>query len=77
MLSAVKEEVGLEMLLLFQYPKYNFVQQLQDKGTIEKNIKSNFLSINEDLPDFANSIQMNLIKKTISECFENVDELIF
>ena len=77
MLSAVTEEVGLEMLLLFQYPKYNFIQQLQSKSTIEKNIKSNFLSINEDLPDFANSIQMNLVKKTINNCFINVDELIF
>ena len=77
MLSAVTEEVGLEMLLLFQYPKYNFIQQLQSKATIEKNIKSNFLSINENLPDFANSIQMNLVKKTINNCFINVDELIF
>ena len=77
MLSAITEEVGLEMLLLFQYPKYNFIQQLQSKATIEKNIKSNFLSINENLPDFANSIQMNLVKKTINNCFINVDELIF
>jgi len=71
------ETVGLEMKIVFSYPKWNFNQQLQCKSTIDKEIRSNFLSIEESEEDFADSLLMNLVKKTINECFKSINSLIF
>ena len=71
------ETVGLEMSITFEYPKYNLTQKLQCSSTLDKEIRSNFLSVEESEEDFADSMLMNLIKKTISTCFQSVDTLIF
>ena len=71
------ETVGLEMIITFDYPKHGFRQRLQCSSTLDKEIRSNFLSVEESEDDFADSMLMNLIKKTISTCFQSVDTLIF
>ena len=71
------ETVGLEMIITFDYPKHGFRQRLQCSSTLDKEIRSNFLSVEESEEDFADSMLMNLIKKTISTCFQSVDTLIF
>ena len=71
------ETVGLEMIITFDYPKHRFRQRLQCSSTLDKEIRSNFLSVEESEEDFADSMLMNLIKKTISTCFQSVDTLIF
>lgn len=71
------ETVGLEMVIYFEHKDYDIVQKLEGKSTIDKEIRSNFLSIEESEEDFADSMLMNLIKKTIDTCFETIDLLIF
>lgn len=76
-LKSKTETVGLEMTIFFLHPDWNFYQQLQCKSEIDKEIRSNFLSIEESAEDFADSLLMNLVKKTINECFKSIDSLIF
>jgi hypothetical protein len=71
------ETVGLEMIITFDYPKHGFRQRLQCSSTLDKEIRSNFLSVEESEEDFADSMLMNLIKKTIATCFEDEAETIF
>ena len=76
-LRSKTETVGLEMIITFDYPKHGFKQRLQCQSTLDKEIRSNFLSVEESEEDFADSMLMNLIKKTVSTCFESVETLIF
>lgn len=76
-LSSKTETVGLEMILVFEYPKYNFTQSLTSISEIDKEIRSNFLSVEESEEDFADSMLMNLIRKTIDSCFKSIETLIF
>lgn len=71
------ETVGLKMVIYFEHKNYNFRQKLECTSTVDKEIRSNFLSVEESEEDFADSMIMNLIKKTIDRCFTNVDVLIF
>jgi len=76
-LRSKTETVGLEMVITFEFPKHNFTQKLQCKATLDKEIRSNFLSVEESEEDFADSMLMNLIKKTIDVCYRDIDTLIF
>lgn len=76
-LKGLKEKVGLEMRLEFEHPSYSFIQILQATGYIEKEAKSNFLSIEEGEGDFGDMVVFNLIKKTLDECFKDYRLLIF
>jgi len=76
-LKSSTETVGLSMTIMFIHTDYNIKQTLQCSSTIDKQIRSNFLSIEESEKDFADSMLMNLIKKTINECFKEVDILLF
>jgi hypothetical protein len=71
------ETVGLEMSITFDFHQNNFRHKLQCSSTLDKEIRSNFLSVEESEEDFADSMLMNLIKKTIATCFEDEAETIF
>lgn len=74
--KGLKENVGLEMELIFEHPSYNTVQTLRATGYLEKEAKSNFLSIEGGTGDFADMVIFNLIKKTLDECFRDYRLLI-
>jgi len=71
------ETVGLEMEIVFYHKDYNIIQKLHTEVEIDKEIRSNFLSVEESEVDFANSLLMNLVKKAIASCFEEFYLLIF
>lgn len=71
------ETVGLEMEIVFYHKDYNIIQKLHTEVEIDKEIRSNFLSVEESDVDFANSLLMNLVKKAIASCFEEFYLLIF
>jgi len=70
-LRSKTETVGLEMVIEFYYPKWNYREPIYCITTIDKDIRSNFLSVAESEEDFADSMIMNLIKKTISVGFRD------
>lgn len=76
-MKSKSEVVGLEMEIIFYHKDYNITQRLHTTVEIEKDIRSNFLSVEESEVDFANGLLMNLIKKAISSCFEEFYLLIF
>jgi hypothetical protein len=76
-LKSKEEVVGLEMKLVFEHRKYDFRQSLKAEADLTKDIRSNFLSVEESEEDFAESLLFNLIKKTIEECFKEFYLLIF
>lgn len=76
-MKSKQEVVGLEMKLVFEHRRYDFRQSLEGEADLVKDIRSNFLSVEESEEDFANSLLMNLVKKTIVECFKEFYLLIF
>jgi len=75
-LKSKTETVGLEMVIYFDHKDYNFRQKLKGTSTLDKEIRSNFLSIEDSEEDFSDGLLMNLIKKTINECFKDINLLI-
>lgn len=75
-LRAKTETVGLKMIIEFYYPKWNYREIIESESQIDKDIRSNFLSVSESEQDFAESMIMNLIKKTISMGFQNTELLL-
>ncbi len=75
---SIKEEtVALEMKIVFYEPSYDFYQTMKGTSSITKDIKSSFYTIVESENDFAESILFNLVKKTIDQCFEGYNKVIF
>lgn len=76
-LQVKEEEVFLTMRIEFYFAKWNFSQSLISEASLVRKAGSNFLDIQESETDFAESMVFNLIKKTISVCFEDFSSLIF
>lgn len=75
--KARNERVALTMEISFVDHKNDFTQNLNQRSLITKSVRSNFYSMVESEEDFANSILLNLIKKTVDESFIESDKLIF
>jgi hypothetical protein len=76
-MKSKQEVVGLEMRLTFEHRRHNFKQNLKGEADLIKDIRSNFLSVEESEEDFAEGLLFNLIKKTIDKCFKDFYLLIF
>jgi len=75
--KARNEKVALTMEIAFIDHKNDFTQNLTHRSLITKSVRSNFYSMVESEEDFANSLLLNLIKKTVDESFAEADTLIF
>lgn len=75
--KARNEKVALTMEITFIDHKNDFIQNLTHRSLITKSVRSNFYSMVESEEDFANSLLLNLIKKTVDESFAEADTLIF
>ena len=76
-LKSKKEKVYLTMDLLFVEKTTRFHQHLKTREVIEKSASSTFYTMTDSEEDFADSILLNLIKKTIDKAFEGYLDLLF
>ena len=65
------------MDLLFVEKSTGFHQHLKTREVIEKSASSTFYTMVDSEEDFADSILLNLIKKTISKAFDGYQDLLF
>ena len=65
------------MDLLFVEKSTRFHQHLITREVIEKSASSTFYTMVDSEEDFADSILLNLIKKTISKAFDGYLDLLF